>query len=106
METRVLYGQVQYFFRAVLPVSRSLKTKEEHQELLAIVQWCRDAEGDATKSRIWYESMGVFQAVNVATIQCPVGRVQVGNQWGILDISYECARTSFVEEEDNCSNGE
>jgi hypothetical protein len=46
--------------------------------------------------------MGTLQVVNITTIENVVGRVQVEKQWGILhDMSFECARTTFVEDEDN-----
>jgi hypothetical protein len=50
--------------------------------------------------------MGSVQAVNIAVIQCIVGQIQVGNRWGILDLSYECARISFVDEDESGSDDE
>lgn len=93
-----MYGQLLYLLHARLPKSQVLKTTEDHQALLAIVQWCKEAEGDATEELVWYTSMGSIQAVNVAAVQCVIGRVQVGKQWGIIDISFECARTTFADD--------
>jgi hypothetical protein len=101
MVHHILYRQVIYIVHAILPKSVRIKTRDETQAILAIVQWCDGAEGDATMEVVWYSKMGTLQAVNIATIENVVGRVQVEKQWGILDMSFECTRTTFVEDEDN-----
>jgi hypothetical protein len=59
-----------------------------------------DTSGDATRSRVWYSKLKKSQFVHVGTIQCVVGRVKVGNKWGIIDTSIEGKRTSFVDADD------
>jgi hypothetical protein len=64
-----------------------------------MVRWCKGAVGDASRKPVWYQEEGELQAVNMATIQCGVGRVKRGKDWGILDLSYGCARMAFVDDE-------
>lgn len=93
------YAQLQFLVYAKLPAHPDLGTKEDISALLAIVRIC-DTSGDATRSRVWYQKLGDFQAVHVNTIQNVVGRVKVGNRWGIVDVSLSCERTSFIAVED------
>ena len=37
---------------------------------------------------VWYQEMGTVQASDIATIDCVVGQVKVGNRWGIIDQSF------------------
>jgi hypothetical protein len=43
--------------------------------------------------------MGNKIAVNISTIQCAVGRVKVGEKWGILDLNYACANTTLLDDD-------
>ncbi|PVF91126.1 hypothetical protein CPB86DRAFT_720040 [Serendipita vermifera] len=95
-ERQVFYGQLLYVVHVTYPRLRGPPTSV----LLGIVQWCKDTEGDATHERVWYSEMGLHQAINIATVQCVVGRVKVGRRWGILDLSFGCARTTFLEDEE------
>ena len=40
------------------------------------------------------------QAVNIATVQCPVGRIRVSTRWDIIDLDYRCASTTFLDGND------
>jgi hypothetical protein len=48
--------------------------------------------------------MGNTIAVNISTIQCGVGRIKVGKRWGILDLNYGCASTTFRDEDEDAEN--
>jgi hypothetical protein len=37
-------------------------------------------------------------AVNILTTQCAVGRIKIGQRWGILDLNYGCASTMFMDD--------
>jgi hypothetical protein len=50
--------------------------------------------------------MGNMIAVNISTIQCAVGRVKVGERWGILDLNYACANTSFLDDDGAPDDGD
>ena len=43
---------------------------------------------DVGVTPVWYQEMGKVQAFDIATIDCVVGRVKVGNRWGIVDRSF------------------
>ena len=53
---------------------------------------------------VWYKDMGNMIAVNISTIQCGVGRVKVGDKWGILDLNYACANTTFLDDDGAVDN--
>ena len=55
--------------------------------ILAIVSLCHTNGEDATKSPVWYDekNMGSVRAFSVRAIDCVVGRVRVGDRWGIVD---------------------
>jgi hypothetical protein len=91
----VFYVQLLYVANVTYPAT---STNRASSALLAIANWCKYTKGDATRERVWYTEMGLHQAINVATVQCVVGRVQVGRRWGILDLSYGYARTVFLED--------
>lgn len=63
---------------------------------VGIIHWCKDAVGDAAQDLVWYKEMGDKIAVNMATLQCGVGRVKVDDRYGIVDLSFGCARTLFT----------
>lgn len=93
------YAQVHYVVKAILPADDILGIHEDYEALLAFVSIC-DTSGDATRSRVWYTRLKKPQFVNVGTIQCVVGRIKVGNRWGIIDTRLEASWTSFVDADD------
>jgi hypothetical protein len=106
-ELVVMYGQLLYIAHVTLPKNQKLKVEEDCEALLGMVRFCKDARGDASLRPVWYTDMGVTQAVNISTIQCAVGRVRVTgtpNRWGILDVNYGCATTSFLEDDDDAAD--
>jgi hypothetical protein len=98
-ELQVFYGQLLYIARVTLPANRKIQMRRECDVLLGIVQLCKDAIGDASIRPVWYKDMGNKIAVNISTIQCAVGRVKVGDKWGILDLNYACANTTFLDDD-------
>lgn len=72
-------------------------------ELLAIVTMCKTTGGDAARDLVWFKKFGSMRAFNLKTIQCLIGRFQVGRRWGIIDTSFGCDRTGF---DDLDSDGE
>jgi hypothetical protein len=96
---QVYYGQLLYVTRVTLPANRKIRLAEDCDVLLGMVTLCKDAIGDASIRPVWYSEMGNMIAVNVSTIQCAVGRVKIGQRWGILDLNYGCASTTFMDDE-------
>jgi hypothetical protein len=106
-ELVVLYGQLLYIVHITLPKSKKLKVQEDCEVLLGMVRFCKNARGDAALRPVWYTEMGVTQAVNISTIQCSVGQVKVAgtpSRWGILDVNYGCASTTFLEDENDAGD--
>ena len=98
-QLRVYYGQLLYIARVTLPANDEIRLRKDCDVLLGIVQLCKDAVGDASIRPVWYKEMGNKIEVNISTIQCGVGRVKVGERWGILDLNYDCASTSFLDDD-------
>ena len=48
---------------------------------------CKTNGEDASLRPVWYRDMETVRAFDIATIDCVVGRVKVGNRWGIIDRS-------------------
>jgi hypothetical protein len=105
-ELQVFYGQLLYIARITLPANRKIKMHQECDVLLGMVHLCKDAIGDASIRPVWYKEMGNKIAVNVSTIQCAVGRVKVGEKWGILDLNYACANTTFLDDDGTLDDGD
>ena len=55
--------------------------------ILALVTLCKTNGNDASLTPVWYTDMEKVRAFDIATIDCVVGRVKVGNRWGIIDRS-------------------
>ena len=92
----VCYGQVQSYIYVTLPATPHLKTDHDSPALLALVKLCKtDGEDgeDASLTPVWYKDLRTVRAFDVATIECVVGRVKVGNRWGIIDRSFGMQRT-------------
>ena len=103
-ELRVLYGQLLYIARVTLPATEDIGLRRDCDALLGMVRLCKDAVGDASIRPVWYKDMGNMIAVNISTIQCGVGRVKVGDKWGILDLNYACANTTFLDDDGAVDN--
>ena len=84
------YGQVQFYAYVTLRVQPNLGMATDITEILAIVSLCRTNWEDTTKGPVWYEerSMGSIRAFSARAIDCAVGRVKVGDRWGIVDRSW------------------
>ena len=54
---------------------------------------CKTNGEDASQVPVWYHEMEFVHAFDISTLDCIIGRVKVGNRWGIIDQSFgsECA---------------
>ena len=83
----VCYGQVQSYIHVTLPAEPCLKTNHDSPVILALVTLCKTNGKDASLAPVWYQEMGKVRAFDITTIDCVIGRVKVGNHWGIIDRS-------------------
>ena len=60
-----------------------------------------DWRTDATHEVTMYSNTTAPIVIDLRTVECVVGRVQRGNEWGIIDRSGEFARTVFVDPVDD-----
>jgi len=81
------YGQVQFYAYITLKAQPSLGMATDMTEILAIVSLCHTNWEDATKGPVWYheKDIGSIRAFSSRTVNCVVGRVKVGDHWGIVD---------------------
>jgi hypothetical protein len=83
----VCYGQVHSYIHVTLPAEPRLKTDRESTAILALVTLCKTNGEDASRVPVWYHKMELVRAFDVVTIDCVIGRVKVGDRWGIIDRS-------------------
>lgn len=85
-EVKSFFGQLQHIFVVHLPAAPQLGLDSEETLILAGVRQC---VVDATNSigMPFYSKMGQFEVVDMACIQCLIGRIQIGKQWAIIDRS-------------------
>ncbi|KAF8513753.1 hypothetical protein JB92DRAFT_2921698 [Gautieria morchelliformis] len=67
------------------------------RHLLALVMPCSTGSRDATKVVTTYSLTTAPIVIDLRTVECVVGRVRRGNEWGIVDRSGDYARTVFVD---------
>jgi len=83
----VCYGRVHSYIRVTLPAEPRLKTDCKSTAILTLVTLCKTNGEDASRVLVWYHKMELVRAFDVVTIDCVVGRVKVGDRWGIIDPS-------------------
>ena len=88
----ICYGQVQSYIYVTLPAEPRLKTTHDSTAILALVTLCKTNGMDASLVPVWYRETGLVRAFDIATIDCVVGRVKVGDRWGIIDRSFGSER--------------
>jgi hypothetical protein len=96
---QIIYGQLLCIINVVMPQSRTLVLEESRRYLLAVIQPCSTAGKDATRQLMTYSETTVPVVVDLHTVECVVGCVNRGNEWGIVDRSGDFARTIFVNPE-------
>ena len=88
----VCYGQVQSYIYVTLPAKPCLNTTYDSTAIIALVTLCKTNGQDASLMPVWYTDMEIVRAFDVATIDCVVRRIKVGNRWGIIDRSFGSQR--------------
>lgn len=88
----VCYGQIQSYIYVTLPAKSHLRTDCDSTAILALVALCKTNGEDASLKPVWYKDMELVRAFDIATISCVVGRVKVGDRWGIIDRSFGLQR--------------
>ena len=82
------YGQLQNILVIPIPASQELKTTEPKTSLLAIIQSLKfNCVPDAARALHYKDSaarLGHLEAIDLATIQCCIGRVLDCGSWVII----------------------
>ena len=95
------YGRLESIWDLVLPASHTLHLTQPTQFLLALVMPCSTRGKDVTKEVTTYHSMMTSIIINLRVVECVVGHMKHGNDWGIIDRSGDFACTVFVDPEDD-----
>ncbi|KAH9917212.1 hypothetical protein B0H21DRAFT_702860 [Amylocystis lapponica] len=98
------YGQLRRIFVLELPPSAELRTDEASTLLLAAIQSVKTQEASDVQ-QVFYKDDGALDVVDLASIQCVVGRVYdtQRNSYGIIDRSGPLARAVFVDDSETPS---
>ena len=94
------YGQLRNILVINIPASQELKTTKPETLLLAVIQSLKvDRVPDAAGALHYKDSaagLGRLEVVDLATIQCCIGRVLDRGSWVIIDRSGPLAQASFT----------
>jgi hypothetical protein len=94
---QIFYGKLECILDIVLPRAPRINIMTPKHHLLALVTPCSTGGQDATKVVTMYSVTTAPIVVDLRTVECVVGRVKRGNEWGIVDRSGDYARTVFVD---------
>jgi hypothetical protein len=97
-EIKTHYGQLQNIFVVRLPRATELDIDEPATLILAGIKSCV-LTGKNSLGMPYYMDLGHYEVVDMTTVQCLIGRVPVGNKWGIIDRSGKLVQTYFVVDE-------
>ena len=80
----VCYGQVQYnrIYTSRFRPSRASRPNAIRHAIIVLVTLCETNGQDASLTPFWYTEMEIVRVFDVATIDCVIGRIKVGNRWG------------------------
>jgi hypothetical protein len=96
LQPKVFFGCLKHIFVVHLNASCQLNLDQPTTLILASIHQCSDMKTYNHSDRIYYYSqLGNFGVVDIACVQCVVGRVKDGNQWAILDRSNDQVRPTF-----------
>ena len=94
------YGQLQNILIIQIPASQGLKTTEAETLLLAIIQSFKiNCVPDAAGTLHYKDSaagLSHLEVIDLATIQCNIGRLLDRGSWVIIDQSGPLAQASFT----------
>ena len=81
------YAKVHFYAYVTLTAHPSLGIAKDKTDILAIVSLCRTNGEDASQGPVWYdgESLESIRAFSARAVAGVIGRVKVGNRWGIVD---------------------
>ena len=94
---QVFYGRLESIIDVELPCTPRLNISAGTRYLLALVTPCSTGGKDATRELTTYTETTAQVVIDLRTVECVVGRVRRGNEWGIIDRSGDFARTVFVD---------
>ncbi|KZV79110.1 hypothetical protein EXIGLDRAFT_632649 [Exidia glandulosa HHB12029] len=98
-ETRAFFGQLQRIFVLPLPPLPQYAQSESQVILLAEVRQCAGVSQPKADGPYYYNgSLGVPEVIDLACIECLIGRVEDRGQWGIVDRSNALSRVLMPED--------
>ncbi|KAH9924114.1 hypothetical protein B0H21DRAFT_701137 [Amylocystis lapponica] len=100
---RNFYGRLRYIFVLDIPSSRELRTSAPSTLILAAIQTVKTKEAKDISIVFYKEEnkAGPIEVVDLAAIQCLVGRVYDTQRkwWGVIDRSGPLAQAAFIDEQ-------
>jgi hypothetical protein len=102
LEERSFYGHLEDIISFVLPASRSLGMTADHHFVIAGIRTC-SINTDSAELPVqvqYFSQLGALNFVNISTVQCVIGRVQIGRIWAIIDRTGSLQRAWYNEDDD------
>jgi hypothetical protein len=96
---QIFYGQLICMIDVIMPRSHTINLNKVCCYLLVVLQPCSTHGKDATREVTTCSESTIPVVVDLHTVECVVGRVKRGDEWGIIDHSREFSRTVFVDPE-------
>jgi len=100
LEACIFFGQLQNIFVIKIPASPALELEDTTTLILAAVRTCTNPQMKGENNIYYYSREGHLEVIDMACVQCLIGRVKDGNEWAIVDRSDGCACPVFVTEDD------
>ncbi|KZV98588.1 hypothetical protein EXIGLDRAFT_641451 [Exidia glandulosa HHB12029] len=95
------FGQLQYIYILSLPALPKYKQPEPQTLLLACVTDCAGlSQPNSVGIRYYSGKMGTSQVIDLASIECVIGRVEDRGQVAIIDRSNEFSRVIIPEDDE------
>ena len=100
---QIFHRQLDCILDMELPALHTLNLMQPTRFLLVVVVVipCLTGGWDATHEVTMYSNKTAPIVIDLHMVECVMGRVQRGNEWGIINWSGEFVRTVFVDPVDN-----
>jgi hypothetical protein len=94
LELKTFYGQIQHIILIRLPATQDLRLIKPETVILASIKNCAIKYSNDLDMHFYQSEEGYTELVDIATVQCLVGRVFDRGWWTVIDRSGKLARAS------------
>ena len=99
--SKSFFGQLQHIFVVPIPSTPSLGIEKDTVLLLAGIHQCEGLKMGNGMAMPYYSRMGKKEVVDIASVQCLVGRIPLpANRWAIIDRTGDLQRSIYAPEDE------